>query len=184
MTLRVVAETNTLSVQKERVARGHGWTILPAVAVTQEIAQRTLSAAPLAPPGLRRTIVLAATGSRQASAPVRCVVGVLLDCVKARLRENHVRAGPLARRALAWLGGPARSYAFVRLVRLIGHPHGPDPSLRLFRFSSETRRACRPPVFYLPQGSTFGAASTHRDVYRYQSSVFTMPVSKVSVGCH
>ncbi|WP_420913121.1 LysR substrate-binding domain-containing protein [Burkholderia seminalis] len=89
VTLRVVVETNALSVQKERVARGHGWTILPAVAVTQEIAQRTLSAAPLAPPGLRRTIVLAAPGSRQASAPVRCVVGVLLDCVKTTFEQGH-----------------------------------------------------------------------------------------------
>ncbi|AOJ26451.1 hypothetical protein WJ12_15985 [Burkholderia seminalis] len=77
MTLRVVAETNALSVQKERVARGHGWTILPAVAVTQEIAQRTLSAAPLA--------------------PVRCVVGVLLDCVKTTFEQGH---WPDAR----WLG--------------------------------------------------------------------------------
>ncbi|WP_260435773.1 LysR substrate-binding domain-containing protein [Burkholderia seminalis] len=178
MTLRVVAETNALSVQKERVARGHGWTILPAVAVTQEIAQRTLSAAPLAPPGPRRPIVLAAPGSRQASAPVRCVVGVLLDCVKTTFEQGHwpTRAG-LARRT--------RAVVRVCASRAADRPSawaGPFPQvLQVFE-----RDAARlpPPVFLPPQGSTFGAASTHRDVYRYQSSVFTMPVSKVSVGCH
>ena len=98
VTLQVFAETNALSVQKELVAQGHGWTILPAVGVTQEVEQGTLSAAPLASPGVRRTIVLAAPSSRQATAPVRCVVGVLLDCVKATFDRR------LAGRALAGLG--------------------------------------------------------------------------------
>ncbi|EGD05817.1 LysR family transcriptional regulator, partial [Burkholderia sp. TJI49] len=97
MTLRVVTETNALSVQKDLVAQGHGWTILPAVGVTREVEQGTLSAAPLASPGIKRTIVLAAPSSRQATAPVRCVVGVLLDCVKATFDEGQ---WPDAR----WLG--------------------------------------------------------------------------------
>ena len=87
--LQIFAETNALSVQKELVAQGHGWTILPAVAVMQEVEHGLLSAAPLAPPGLRRTIVLAAPASRQATAPVRCVVGVLLDCVKATFDQGR-----------------------------------------------------------------------------------------------
>ncbi|WP_250454549.1 LysR substrate-binding domain-containing protein [Caballeronia sp. ATUFL_M2_KS44] len=97
LTLQVFAETNALSVQKELVAQGHGWTILPAVGVTQEVARRTLSAAPLISPALKRTIVLAAPGSRQATAPVRCVVGVLLDCVKSTFESGR---WPDAR----WLG--------------------------------------------------------------------------------
>jgi len=86
--LQVFAETNSLSVQKELVAHGHGWTILPAVGVTQEVEQGLLSAAPLAPPGLKRTIVLAAPSSRQATAPVRCVVATLMDCVKTTFEQG------------------------------------------------------------------------------------------------
>lgn len=97
VTLNVFAETNALSVQKELVAQGHGWTILPAVSVTQDVERQLLSAAPLASPGLKRTIVLAAPSSRQATAPVRCVVGVLLDCVKATFEQGQ---WPDAR----WLG--------------------------------------------------------------------------------
>ncbi|MFT4101923.1 MAG: LysR substrate-binding domain-containing protein [Burkholderiaceae bacterium] len=95
--LQVFAETNALSVQKELVARGHGWTILPAVAVMQEVERGVLGAAPLASPGLRRTIVLAASTRRQATTPVRCVVSVLLDCVKATFEQGR---WPDAR----WLG--------------------------------------------------------------------------------
>lgn len=88
VTLRVFAETNALSVQKELVAQGHGWTILPAVGVTQEVERGMLSAAPLASRGLRRTIVLAAPSSWQATAPVRCVVSVLMDRVKSTFEQG------------------------------------------------------------------------------------------------
>lgn len=97
VTLQVFAETNALSVQKELVARGHGWTILPAVGITHEVERGLLCAAPLAGSGLKRTIVLAAPSSRQATAPVRCVVAVLLDCVKATFDQGR---WPDAR----WLG--------------------------------------------------------------------------------
>jgi DNA-binding transcriptional LysR family regulator len=89
VTLRVFAETNALSVQKELVAQDHGWTILPAVCVRQEVEGGLLCAAPLAAPGLQRTIVLAAPSSRQATAPVRCVVGVLLDCARTTFGQGH-----------------------------------------------------------------------------------------------
>lgn len=97
LTLQVFAETNALSVQKELVAQGHGWTILPAVSVTEELERGLLCAAPLASPGLQRTIVLAEPGSRQATAPVRRVVATLLDCVKESFDQGH---WPDAR----WLG--------------------------------------------------------------------------------
>lgn len=89
VTLQVFAETNALSVQKALVAEGHGWTILPAVGVAQDIERGLLSAAPLADPGLRRTIVLAAPSSRQATAPVRCVVATLMDCVRTTFEQGH-----------------------------------------------------------------------------------------------
>ncbi len=95
--LKVAAETNSVNVQKELVMQGHGWTILPAVGVQRELEAGLLSAAPLAAPGLARTIVLAAPSSRQATAPVRCVVGVLMDCLQSTFEQGR---WPDAR----WLG--------------------------------------------------------------------------------
>lgn len=91
--LDVVAETNALSVQKSLVAEGQGWTILPAVCVKQDVERGQLSAAPLIPPGLRRTIVLAAPTTRQATAPVRCVVATLLEQVKLAFDAGNWGAG-------------------------------------------------------------------------------------------
>jgi LysR family nitrogen assimilation transcriptional regulator len=87
--LKVFAETNDVNVQKALVAQGYGWTILPVVAVATEVERGVLSAAPLASPGLRRTIVLAMPSSRQATAPVRCVVNTLLDCVKTTFAQGR-----------------------------------------------------------------------------------------------
>jgi len=86
---KVLAETNALSVQKELVAGGHGWTILPAVAAAADIARGTLTGAPLAEPALLRKIALAAPAARQPSAPVRCVAAALLDCMRAAVRERR-----------------------------------------------------------------------------------------------
>lgn len=91
--LDVVAETNALSVQKSLVIEGQGWTILPAVCVKDEVERGQLSAAPLTPPGLRRSIVLAAPTTRQATLPVRCVVGTLLETVQGAFDEGHWGAG-------------------------------------------------------------------------------------------
>lgn len=82
------AETNDLNVQKALVIDGHGWTILPAVAVAHDVARGVLSAAPLAEPALLRKVVLAAPTSRQATPPVRCVVAALLECMKTAVQEN------------------------------------------------------------------------------------------------
>lgn len=85
----VVVETNALSVQKNLVIDGHGWTILPAVAVADDVARGTLSGAPLAEPALLRKVVLAAPTSRHPTPPVRCAVAVLLECMKAAVRQNQ-----------------------------------------------------------------------------------------------
>ena len=85
----VLAETNDLNVQKTLVGDGHGWTILPAVAVADDVARGVLSAAPLAEPALLRKIVLAAPANRQAMPPVRAVVAVLLERMYAAVRQNN-----------------------------------------------------------------------------------------------
>lgn len=55
----VVAETNSLSVQKSLVMKGFGYTVLPSCAVTEDVAAGLLSAAPITSPDLTRRIVLA-----------------------------------------------------------------------------------------------------------------------------
>ena len=93
VSLAMVAETNALSVQKSLVIEGQGWSILPAVCVKQEVERGQLSAAPLVPPGLRRTIVLTAPTTRQATAAVRCVAASLLAEVQAAFDAGHWGTG-------------------------------------------------------------------------------------------
>lgn len=80
--LNVVAETNAMSVQKCLVLGGHGLTVLPTIAVVDDLAQGRLAAAPIAEPELKRRIVLALPTHRQTTAPVRCVVTELVRCIK------------------------------------------------------------------------------------------------------
>lgn len=70
---RLAAETNALSVQRDLVVRGLGWSVLPAVAIRSELEQGTLSAAPVARPEFARTISLALPTTRRTSTAVRCV---------------------------------------------------------------------------------------------------------------
>ncbi|WP_231644994.1 LysR family transcriptional regulator [Sciscionella sediminilitoris] len=51
--------TNSMALQKKLAQAGHGWTILPAVGLTGEIATGLLCAAPLTEPEVWRTVVLA-----------------------------------------------------------------------------------------------------------------------------
>lgn len=87
-TLDVVAETNAMSVQKSLVARGHGFTILPSIAVTEDIARDELRAAPLSDPGLQRTIVLALPNTRRIAAAVRAVTALLVDEMRGAVERG------------------------------------------------------------------------------------------------
>lgn len=80
--LTVVAETNAMSVQKNLVIGGHGLTILPAIAVADDMTHKLVSTAPLSDPKITRTIVLALPANRAVGRPVRRVVDLLVQCVK------------------------------------------------------------------------------------------------------
>lgn len=56
--LNVAVQTNSMRVQKQLVMAGHGWTVLPGVGIADDVAQGTLSAAPLCEPDVQRSIVL------------------------------------------------------------------------------------------------------------------------------
>jgi LysR family transcriptional regulator, nitrogen assimilation regulatory protein len=56
----VAVQTNSMSLQKQLVRHGHGWTILPGAGAAADVAAGTLSAAPLSQPEVWRSIVIGA----------------------------------------------------------------------------------------------------------------------------
>ena len=84
--LRILAETNALSVQRSLVLGGHGLTILPPIAVADDLRSHRLSGAPLTEPAITRKIVLALPGNRPSGAHVRRAVDLLVDCARQAIR--------------------------------------------------------------------------------------------------
>ncbi|MGJ3701190.1 LysR family transcriptional regulator [Variovorax sp. AFSI2.2] len=95
--LNVVAETNAMSVQKSLVLGGHGLTILPTIAVADDLSRGQLAGAPLIEPALQRKIVLATSSTRHTRTPVRCVVAELVRCMHEAVLHGDWRA-------VRWLG--------------------------------------------------------------------------------
>lgn len=75
--LNVAVQTNSMPVQKQLVMAGHGWTVLPGVGIADDVAQGTLSAAPLCEPDVRRSIVLATPGVARTPPAVEVVAHAL-----------------------------------------------------------------------------------------------------------
>lgn len=98
VTLGVVAETNALSVQRRLVLGGHGLTILPPIAVADDLRSGALCGAPLADPPISRTIVLALPSNRPTGPHVRCTVEQLVACARQAIDAG---AWPEGR----WLAG-------------------------------------------------------------------------------
>lgn len=85
VTLDLSAETNALSVQRSLVLGGHGLTILPPIAVADDLRAKLLTGAPLDDPAITRTIVLGLPSSRPTVRHVRCAVDVLIGVVKEKI---------------------------------------------------------------------------------------------------
>lgn len=96
--LTVSVETNAMSIQKALVLGGHGFTILPPIAVAQELAAGVLSGAPVGDPPLTRTIVLALPAHRAKSRHVRHVEEILRACIQHAVLSHQ---WPQA----LWIGG-------------------------------------------------------------------------------
>lgn len=86
--LSIVAETNSMNVQRSLVLGGHGFTILPSISVADDVAAGLLSAAPLAGPGLQRKIVLALPASRRVTTAARYVATALENEMKAAVSRG------------------------------------------------------------------------------------------------
>lgn len=81
-TLNVSVETNSLSVQRSLVLGGHGLTILPPLAVAEDLLAGRLSGAPIGSPPISRTIVLALSNARPAGVSIRATVDALTHCAR------------------------------------------------------------------------------------------------------
>ncbi|MFL9923278.1 LysR family transcriptional regulator [Herbaspirillum lusitanum] len=87
--LNVVAETNAMNIQKNLVFGGVGYTILPGVAVFDDVAAGRLTATAISQPALRRKIVLALPLTRRSSIAVRCAVTELRALIKQKLQQGE-----------------------------------------------------------------------------------------------
>jgi DNA-binding transcriptional LysR family regulator len=86
--LHIAAEANALSVQKNLALNGHGLTILPPIAVQDELKAGQLKGAPLCDPALTRTIVLALPANRPIGQHVRCAVDLLTQCAQTAVESG------------------------------------------------------------------------------------------------
>jgi len=87
--LDIVTETNAMSVQKELVIRGLGSTVLPKVAVFDDVARGTLVAYPITDPELHRHLVLALPMTRRSSSAVRYVMAEMRALIEAMVHSNQ-----------------------------------------------------------------------------------------------
>jgi LysR family nitrogen assimilation transcriptional regulator len=85
--LDVVAETNSMDVQKQLVLAGHGWTILPGIGATAGASG--LSAAPIHSPDIWREIVLARSRMGRTPAAVETVAGELTRHMRGAVRRGR-----------------------------------------------------------------------------------------------
>ncbi len=91
--LDVRVETNAMALQKALVLSGHGYSILPPISFTAELAAKRLSAAPLKDPELTRGIALAMPANRVVAPHVRQTVELLVKCAHSAV---HAGAWPYA----------------------------------------------------------------------------------------
>src|SRR3954471_7006625 len=89
LTAHVGIETNAARVQKQLVAKGHGWAILPAICVADEIASHTLAMAPLDDPEAQRQLVLAMPRSRRRSPATEAVARTLVALLRAAADDGR-----------------------------------------------------------------------------------------------
>ncbi|MFC4055553.1 LysR family transcriptional regulator [Actinomadura syzygii] len=85
----IAAQTNSMHVQKRLVRAGHGWTILPGVGIAEDVADGSLSAAPLSEPTLWRSIVLGTPRTGRKAPATDVVVNELTHQVESALSRGQ-----------------------------------------------------------------------------------------------
>ncbi|MDQ0779253.1 LysR family nitrogen assimilation transcriptional regulator [Streptomyces aurantiacus] len=92
----VVAQTNSMRVQKQLVRAGHGWTVLPGVGITDDLTRGELSAAPLSEPGVWRSIALGTARYGRTPPAVRTVARELTHQVRTAVARGEWPSARLA----------------------------------------------------------------------------------------
>ncbi|MGW0819094.1 LysR substrate-binding domain-containing protein [Streptomyces viridiviolaceus] len=89
MTAHVAIEANSARMQKQLVAKGHGWTVLPAICVANEVSSQALSMAALDDPEAQRQLVLAIPRSRRRSSATEAVARALVSLLRAAADDGR-----------------------------------------------------------------------------------------------
>lgn len=85
----ISVETNASRVQKNLVAAGHGWAVLPAICLSDEMTSGKFSLAPLAEAMAMRELVLATPRTNRSTGAVRAVAGALLRILHGAALEGR-----------------------------------------------------------------------------------------------
>ncbi len=85
LALSVTFEVDSTFTMKRLVAAGEGYSILSAHAVREEVADGTLAAIPITPPGIPRTVQLATAQARRNDPSVAAVGRVIRDVIAPHL---------------------------------------------------------------------------------------------------
>lgn len=86
--LMIVTETDAMSVQKSLVWNQIGYTVLPGVAIYEDLEEGRLTASPISAAGLMRKIVLASQLTRRSSTSVRCATTELRALIQTMVEEG------------------------------------------------------------------------------------------------
>ena len=86
--LNIVAETDSMGVQKSLVWNQIGYTVLPGVAIYDDLKEGRLSVSPISAANLMRRIVLASSLTRRSSTAVRCATTELCALIHAMVEDG------------------------------------------------------------------------------------------------
>jgi DNA-binding transcriptional LysR family regulator len=79
----IAVQTNSMSLQKQLVQGGHGWTILPGAGIATDVTLRLFSVAPLTEPEVHRSIAIGISRSGPITPASRLVAEELVRQVQA-----------------------------------------------------------------------------------------------------
>lgn len=86
--LNIYAETNDLTIQKQLVIQGFGYTFLPLVSVINEFRNGSIQVTPIVDPAFSRVITLAIHSMRNIPKKVRIIAGEIIGCVEQSIDEK------------------------------------------------------------------------------------------------
>lgn len=95
-TPHVTMQTNSMHVQKQMVAAGYGWTVLPAAGIASDLTGAQVSAAPLVEPEITRSMVLGLQRAGRTPAHVEAVAAEVVRAVRRLVRDGSWPSAELA----------------------------------------------------------------------------------------